>query len=102
MSDAAAVPILCAHTELVDIEKVVENPRNPNQHPQAQIELLAKIIRAQGFRNPIVVSRRSGFITKGHGRLAAARLLKMERVPVDFQEYESEAAEWADKDSSLT
>ncbi len=96
MSDTPAVAIYCAHTELVDIDKLVENPRNPNQHPEAQIALLAKIIRSQGFRNPVVVSKRSGFITKGHGRLAAARLLQMLRVPVDYQDYESEAAEWAD------
>jgi DNA modification methylase len=96
MSDTPAVAIYCAHTELVDIDKLVENPRNPNQHPEAQIALLAKIIRSQGFRNPVVVSKRSGFITKGHGRLAAARLLQMPGVPVDYQDYESEAAEWAD------
>lgn len=96
MSEVSAVAIFCAHTELVDIDKLVENPRNPNTHPESQIALLSKIIRAQGFRNAIVVSRRSGFVTKGHGRLAAARLLQMDRVPVDYQEYESEAAEWAD------
>src|SRR5699024_3402207 len=96
MSEAPVVAIFCAHTELVDIDKLVENPRNPNTHPESQIALLSKIIRAQGFRNAIVVSKRSGFVTKGHGRLAAARLLQMDRVPVDYQEYESEAAEWAD------
>lgn len=63
---------------MVDIEKLVGNPRNPNKHPQNQIELLAKIIKAQGWRNPIVVSRRSGFVVKGHGRLEAARLLGLE------------------------
>lgn len=81
---------------MVDLETLVPNPRNPNTHPRKQIELLAKIIKAQGWRNPIVVSRRSGFVVKGHGRLAAARLLEAERVPVDYQDYESEAAEWAD------
>lgn len=96
MNERADVSIYCAHTELVDTNKLVENPKNPNQHPDSQITLLAKIIHGQGFRNPIVVSKRSGFITKGHGRFAAARLLKMEKVPVDYQEYESEAAEWAD------
>ena len=81
---------------MVDIEKLVGNPRNPNKHPQNQIELLAKIIKAQGWRNPIVVSKRSGFVVKGHGRLAAARLLGLELVPVDYQEYENEACEYAD------
>lgn len=60
---------------MVDIEKLVGNPRNPNKHPQNQIELLAKIIKAQGWRNPTVVSKRSGFVVKGHGRLAAAQYL---------------------------
>ena len=98
MSD---IPIFCAHTELVDIEKLVPNPRNPNRHPESQISLLAKIIKGQGFRNPIVVSKRSGFVIKGHGRLDAAKLLEMSAVPVDFQDYESEAAEWADMVSDL-
>lgn len=90
------VRIDCAHDQMVEIEKLVPNPRNPNKHPKKQIELLAKIIGAQGFRNSIVVSNRSGFIIKGHGRLEAAKVLEMNAVPVDFQNYENEAAEWAD------
>ncbi len=88
--------VLCAHDELVPIERVTGNPRNPNTHPASQIELLAKIISAQGWRAPITVSTRSGFVVRGHGRLEAARVLKLEQVPVDWQDYESEAAEWAD------
>jgi DNA modification methylase len=90
------VPIFCAHDAVVELEKIVGNPRNPNTHPKAQIELLAKIIAAQGWRAPITVSTRSGLVVRGHGRLAAARLLGLESAPVDFQGYESEASEWAD------
>lgn len=90
------IPVYCAHTELADTEALVDNPRNPNTHPEKQIKLLAKIIQNQGWRNPIVVSKRSGFVVKGHGRLMAARLLKCEKVPVDYQDYANEAAEWAD------
>lgn len=43
-----------------------------------------------------MVSNRSGFVTVGHGRLLAAKYLEMETVPVDYQDYESEAKEWAD------
>lgn len=88
--------IYCSYTTLEPTESLVENPRNPNRHPDDQIVALAKIIRHQGWRNPIVVSKRSGFVIKGHGRLLAARLLELESVPVDFQDYENEAAEWAD------
>ena len=88
--------INCAYTELVDINHLVENPKNPNKHPAKQIDLLAKIIDYQGQRSPIVVSKRSGFITKGHGRLAALKQLAFDKVAVDYQDYESEAMEYAD------
>lgn len=86
----------CAYTDIVDINTLVENPRNPNKHPDKQVQMLAKIINYQGQRAPIVVSKRSGFITKGHCRLRALKELKWEKVAVDFQEYESEAQEYAD------
>ena len=92
----SGLPVFCAYDELVPTEELVGNPRNPNQHPDAQIELLAKIIAAQGWRAPITVSTRSGFVVRGHGRLAAARLLGADVVPVDHQDYASEASEWAD------
>ncbi len=47
------VPVFCSHSEMVDIDTIVPNPRNPNHHPDRQLELLAKIIRTQGWRNPI-------------------------------------------------
>jgi len=90
------VPVYCAYTEMVEINNLVENPRNPNQHPEKQIELLAKVIAAQGWRAPITVSNLSGYIVRGHGRLAAARLLGLQIVPVDRQDYGSDAEEWAD------
>lgn len=86
----------CAFDKLVLIGELKPHPRNPNTHPPRQIELLAKIIREQGWRAPITVSERSGFIVRGHGRLLAARAAGLTTVPVDFQAYDSEAAELAD------
>jgi hypothetical protein len=77
------IEVHCAYDELVSLEKLVPNPRNPNTHPENQIRLLAKIIEAQGWRAPITVSKRSGFIVRGHGRLEAARVLKCESAPVE-------------------
>lgn len=88
--------VYCANTGVVSIDTLQPNPRNPNRHPKAQIELLAKIIRHQGWRNPVVVSARSGFVVKGHARIEAAKILGATAVPVDLQKYESEAQEWAD------
>lgn len=86
----------CAHDALVPIAELKPNPRNPNRHPQRQIDLLAKIIREQGWRAPITVSERSGFVVRGHGRLLAALALGCETVPVDRQNYASDADELAD------
>lgn len=88
--------IKCAYTELVEVEKLIPNPKNNNIHPKKQIERLAKIIDFQGQRAPVVVSKRSGFIVKGHGRLEAIKLLGWEKCAVDYQDYESEAQEYAD------
>ena len=90
------VAVHCSHDALVALDQLRPNPSNPNKHPDAQIALLAKIIKAQGWRNPIVVSNRSGLITKGHARLSAAQLLGLSTAPVDRQDYESEQQEIAD------
>lgn len=89
-------PVKCLHTEVWALDRFVEHPRNPNSHPPAQLELLAKIIVTQGWRNPIVVSRLSGLIIKGHGRLAAARLAGLDVAPVELQDYASPEQELAD------
>jgi len=89
------VQIHCVYTELSDPTLLIPNPRNPNHHPKRQIELLAKIIQSQGWRTPVTVSNRSGFVVRGHGRLQAALLLGC-KVPIDRQDYASEAEEWAD------
>lgn len=93
---ADGVPVYCAHDAIVDVAKLVPNPKNPNKHPDNQIQLLGRIIRQTGWRQPITVSTRSGFIVKGHGRLSAALLEGVKEVPVDYQNYSSEAEEYAD------
>jgi len=72
------------------------HPKNPNTHPERQVELLAKVITATGWRSPVVVSKLSGYVIKGHGRLLAAARAGFEEVPVDLQDYESEEEELAD------
>lgn len=93
---AGDIPVYCSHDKIVSITKVVPNPRNPNIHPERQIEILSKIIQEQGWRQPITISSRSGFIVKGHGRYLAAVQFNANDVPVDYQDYENEAEEWAD------
>ena len=42
------------------------------------------------------MSKRSGFVVTGHGRLEAAQSMQASVVPVEYQEYASEAEEYAD------
>lgn len=88
--------IRCLYDQLVKIKELSPYPKNRNKHPAEQIKRLAEILEYQGWRYPIKVSKLSGFITAGHGRLAAAKKLGLKDVPVNYQEYESEEQEYAD------
>lgn len=90
------IKIRCAHDQMIPIGDLKPHPKNRNKHPDEQITRLAQILEYQGWRQPIKVSRLSGFITAGHGRLLAAQKLGLTEVPVNFQEYESDAQEYAD------
>ncbi len=92
----STVPVHCAHTRLVRRATLKPNPRNPNTHPPEQIALLAGILKGQGWRAPIAVSLRSGFIVRGHARLAAAEAAGLDVVPIDEQQYASDDLELAD------
>lgn len=94
--EASGFPVYCAHTKIVALKSLKPHPRNPNKHPERQIAKLAAIIKANGWRQPIVVSERSGLVVKGHGRILAAQVLKAKFVPVDVQPYASDAAEIQD------
>lgn len=90
-----AIAIRCSYSDLRSLSSLLPHPRNPNQHPPSQISALAKLILYQGWRAPIVISSRSGFIVAGHGRYAAAKLLGVNVVPVDVQDFPDEASELA-------
>lgn len=79
----------------VEIASLILHPRNPNIHSKAQIERLAEIIRYQGWRYPVNVSKRSGFVVSGHGRIEAAKFLGESQVPVSYQDFETDEQEYA-------
>ena len=55
--------------------------RNPRTHSKKQVRQIADSITRFGFTNPILIDD-DDHILAGHGRIAAARLLGMENVPV--------------------
>ncbi len=67
--------------EYTALENLNPYKGNPKVHDEKQIQQIAKSIERFGFNNPILIDEKSEVIA-GHGRLLAARLLKLETVPV--------------------
>ncbi|CAN5155990.1 DNA modification methylase [soil metagenome] len=63
------------------IDALVPYAKNARTHSAEQIALIAGSIKAFGFTNPILVDGSNGIIA-GHGRLEAARKLKLATVPI--------------------
>jgi len=80
---------------LVDIDSIKLNPNNRNKHPEDQIARLAEIITAHGFRSPLIISNRSGLLVSGHGRWQASKLIGLKKLPVMYQDFDSDEQEYA-------
>jgi len=76
--------------EWIDPKKLILNPNNTNTHSDDQIKSLAKIIKYQGWRHPIVVREENGMVAAGEGRYLAALKLKLKKVPVSLQSFETD------------
>ena len=69
------------NVEYRKVEALIPYARNPRTHSEAQIAKIAASIVEYGWTNPVLVDGDSGVIA-GHGRLAAARKLGLDQVPV--------------------
>jgi ParB-like chromosome segregation protein Spo0J len=78
------------NVEARSLDKLAPYARNSRTHDDAQIRQIAASIREWGFTMPILVDEK-GTILAGHGRYAAAALLKLNEVPVIVADGWSEA-----------
>ena len=85
----------CLYDKMLPINSFKTHPKNPNNHPKDQIEALARIIKYQGIREPIEISKLSGFIVAGHGRLLAAKQLGLKEFPAVYQDFKDKDQELA-------
>ena len=69
------------NVEYRKVKALIPYARNPRTHAESQIAKIAASIVEYGWTNPILVDGDSGIIA-GHGRLAAARKLGLDQVPV--------------------
>ena len=56
------------------------NPRNARTHSKKQIKTIANSINTFGFTNPVLVDRNDNILA-GHGRVEAAKSVKLSEVP---------------------
>ena len=77
------------HVERWPIERLIPFARNARTHSDTQVSQIASSIREWGWTNPVLVAE-DGTIIAGHGRVLAARKLRIADVPVMI------AAGWTD------
>ena len=66
--------------ETIQIDALIPYARNSRTHSDAQVAQIAASIKEFGFTNPVLIDAQGGIIA-GHGRVLAARKLKLEQVP---------------------
>ena len=75
-------PILnTLNVEYRKVEALIPYARNPRTHTDEQVAKIAASIVEYGWTNPVLVDGDNGIIA-GHGRMAAARKLGLNEVPV--------------------
>ena len=67
--------------EYVSPAELIPYGKNAKQHPPKQVDQIANSIKRFGFQQPIVIDK-GGVVIIGHGRLAAAKQLNLDTVPV--------------------
>lgn len=98
MSKKSRTPtVYCSHNEMVAVSDLEVHPKSPYIHSESQIVTLSRVIKANGWRNTIVVSGRDKkTIVKGRLLYETALANKWDEVPVEYQEYSSIGEEIAD------
>jgi ParB-like chromosome segregation protein Spo0J len=89
------IKIQSENIELVETSELVRHPKNMHQHSEDQIERLSKLIDYQGWRVPLIVEKGTNYIVAGNGRHMVAEKKGIKKVPVIYQEFESEAQLYA-------
>jgi len=77
------------NVECAPIASLIPAANNPRTHSKKQISQIAASIEEFGFTNPVLVDKDLSIIA-GHGRVAAAKQLKLKKVPILRIEHMSE------------
>lgn len=92
------IPVHCHYDKLVSADQLILYPGNYRKHPAKQLDRMKTVIagtKGNGWRRCAVVSRLSGYVTKGNGMVQMAKRHGFE-VPVEYQDYASRKEEIRD------
>jgi hypothetical protein len=98
---ASGIRVWCSFTKIAPASSLKPDPENPKKHPGRQLDRYELVVAGNGvkpgngWRRSIVVSDRSGCITKGHGAWQMANRRGWD-VPIEIQHYQSRAEEVRD------
>jgi len=69
------------YIEHIAIGEIMSYAKNAKNHPEHQVQQIARSIKEFGFNNPILVDDKNEIVA-GHGRLMAAQIVGLDTVPV--------------------
>lgn len=79
------------------VSEIVAKPKNNHLNDvvlsESELNELTESIRQEGIRIPLIVQKKTGILIDGYNRLAIAKKLKMEEVPVEVQDIPDEDIE---------
>ncbi|MGN0787940.1 MAG: ParB/Srx family N-terminal domain-containing protein [Candidatus Onthoplasma sp.] len=67
--------------EYIEIEKLNHYDNNSKIHTKEQIEHIANSIKEFGFNDPLGIAGEDNIVLEGNGRVEAAKLLGMKKLP---------------------
>jgi hypothetical protein len=82
VSESRGGPVLVTdrRIEMIPVNRLIAFENNARTHSKGQIRQIADSIQRFGFNNPVLIDDRDEIVA-GHGRVEAAKLLGMDRVP---------------------
>jgi len=87
--DLTIEKIDCAYHDLISVDWLATrfDPENCNRHSLEQIELAANTIKANGFREAVIVDKSNECLVSGECRTLAALKLGWKCLPVQWQSF---------------
>lgn len=76
--------------EYIGLDELTPYVNNAKEHPDSQVDQIVASIKEFGFNDPIAIDGKN-VIIEGHGRLLAAKKMKLDEVPIIRLDHLTEA-----------